>query len=92
MFVTKDKDGNLVAVGSIDHNRLAQLQGKAKKDSAKAKEPAKAETSSVEPTPVESTPATDEPKPKPEPEPKPEPVADKPKGVAKSQPAAPKLP
>ena len=93
MFVRKDKDGNLVAVGSIDHNRLAQLQGKAKKDSAKAKaEPAKVEPSSPEPTPVESTPATDEPKLKPEPELKPEPVADKPKGVAKSQPAAPKLP
>lgn len=91
MFVRKDKDGNLVAVGSIDHVRLAQLQGKAKKDSVKAKtEPA--EPSSPEPTPVESTPATDEPKLKPEPELKPEPAADKPKGVAKSQPAAPKLP
>ena len=85
MFVQKDKDGNLIGVGSIDHNRLAQLREKATKDSVKAKaEPAKAES------PVESKPAVDEPKP--EPELKPEPVADKPKGVAKSQPAAPKLP
>lgn len=31
MFVRKDRDGNLVAVGSIDRNRLTQLQGDAKK-------------------------------------------------------------
>jgi hypothetical protein len=42
MFVRKDRDGNLIAVGSIDHNRLAQLQGKPKKSPAKAAEPAKA--------------------------------------------------
>lgn len=88
MFVRKDRDGNLVAVGSVDHNRLTQLQGKAKKDSAKAK--AESKTSSAESTPVESTPAADEQKP--EPEPTPEPVADKPKGAAKSQPTASKLP
>lgn len=90
MFVRKDKDGNLVGVGSIDKGLLAQLQGKSKKDSAKAKaETAKAETSSVEPTPVESTPAADEPKPKPEP--KPEPVVEKPKVTKSSSPAS-KLP
>ena len=42
MFVRKDKDGNLVGVGSIDYGRLAQLQG-AKRKSAKAAE-SKAET------------------------------------------------
>lgn len=83
MFVRKDKDGNLVAVGSIDQGLLTQLQGKSKKDSAKAK---------AESKPVESTLAADEPKPEPEPEPKPEPVVDKPKGVAKSHPSASKLP
>jgi sRNA-binding protein len=37
MFVRKDKDGNLVGVGSIDRVRLAQLQG-AKRKAAKAAE------------------------------------------------------
>lgn len=81
MFVRKDKNGNLVAVGSIDNSLLTQLQRGAKKDSAKA-ESTKAESKSssdVEPTPVED-------------EPKPEPVVDKPKGAAKPQPTASKLP
>jgi len=50
MFVRKDKDGNLVAVGSIDSSLLAQLQRESKKDSAK-----------VPSLDAEPTPATDEP-------------------------------
>lgn len=89
MFVRKDKNGNLVGVGSVDHGQLAQLRGKAKRDSAKAKAEPKDSEPTVELTPVDLTPAIDEKKP--EPEPKPEPVTDKPKGT-KSSPTASKLP
>jgi len=54
MFVRKDKDGNLVGVGSIDHGRLAQLRG-AKKKSAKAVE------SKVEPAEPKDAPKAAEP-------------------------------
>ncbi len=62
MFVRKDKDGNLVVVGSIDNSLLTQLQRESKKDSTKA-DSTKAESSDVEPTPAEPTPAAAEPKP-----------------------------
>lgn len=75
MFVRKDKDGNLVAVGSIDNSLLTQLQRGSKKDSTKAESKS---SSDVEPAPVAD-------------EPKPEPVIDKPKGVAKPNPTASKL-
>ena len=69
MFVRKDKDGNLVGVGSIDYGRLAQLQG-AKRKSAKAAESktetkveAKAEAKvEAKVEPVEEKAALDEPK------------------------------
>lgn len=76
MFVRKGKDGNLIAVGSIDNSLLTQLQRGAKKDSTKAESKS---SSGVEPTPVED-------------EPKPEPVVEKPKGAVKPQPTASKLP
>jgi hypothetical protein len=79
MFVRKDKDGNLVVVGSIDNSLLTQLQRESKKDSTKAES-----KSSSEPKP--------EPEPEPKPEPKPEPVVDKPKGAVKPHPTASKLP
>lgn len=65
MFVRKDKDGNLVGVGSIDYGRLAQLQG-AKRKSAKAAE-SKTETKAeakveAKVEPVEEKAALDEPK------------------------------
>lgn len=65
MFVRKDKDGNLVGVGSIDYGRLAQLQG-AKRKSAKAAE-SKTETkveakAEAKVEPVEEKAALDEPK------------------------------
>ena len=82
MFVRKDKDGNLVAVGSIDSSLLTQLRRESKKDSTKAE----SKSSDVEPTPVV------EPEPEPKPEPKPEPVVDKPKGASKPPPSASKLP
>lgn len=81
MFVRKDKNGNLVAVGSIDNSLLTQLQGKSKKDSAKAESKPEPDQ---EPKP--------EPKPEPEPEPEQEPVIDKSKGVVKPPPTASKLP
>lgn len=56
MFVRKGKDGNLVAVGSIDNSLLTQLHRESKKDSTKASKP----SSDVEPAPV-----ADEPKPEP---------------------------
>jgi hypothetical protein len=79
MFVRKDKDGNLVAVGSIDQSLLTQLQRESKKDSAKAE----SKTSS-EPKPESES--------EPKPEPKPEPVVDKPKGAVKPHSTASKLP
>lgn len=80
MFVRKDKNGNLVAVGSIDNSLLTQLRGKSKKDSVKAESKP---SSDVEPPVVD--------KPKPELKPEPEPVVDKPKGVAKPNSTASKL-
>ena len=77
MFVRKDKDGNLIVVGSIDNSLLTQLQRESKKDSTKAES-----KSSSEP----------KPEPEPEPKPEPEPVVDKPKGVVKPRPTASKLP
>jgi hypothetical protein len=60
MFVRKDKDGNLVGVGSIDYGRLAQLQGAARKKSAESKtEPAEPK---AEPKAAETKAAPDEPK------------------------------
>lgn len=64
MFVRKDKDGNLVAVGSIDRNRLTQLQGKPKKSTAKAAEPKDAAAKAAEPEAVEPEVKPDEPKAK----------------------------
>jgi hypothetical protein len=66
MFVRKDKDGNLVAVGSIDQSLLTQLQRESKKDSAKAESKAESKTPDVEPKPVvvESKPPAAEPKAK----------------------------
>jgi hypothetical protein len=58
MFVRKDKDGNLVVVGSIDNSLLTQLQRESKKDSTKAES-----KSSSEPKPEpEPEPVVDKPK------------------------------
>lgn len=66
MFVRKDKDGNLVGVGSIDYGRLAQLQA-AKRKSAKAAESKaepKDEPKAAEPKAAEEEVAPDGPKTK----------------------------
>lgn len=64
MFVQKDKDGNLVGVGSIDHNRLAQLREAEKRKAAKVAAESKAEAKDdpAKKQPVEKEAAPDEPK------------------------------
>jgi len=67
MFVRKDKNGNLVAAGSINHARLAQLQADAKKPKKAASKAApKAEAPKAEAPKVEAPKVEPEPKPKPE--------------------------
>lgn len=64
MFVRKDKDGNLVGFGSIDHNRLAQLQEAEKRKAAKAAAESKVEAKDepAKKQPVKEEAAPDEPK------------------------------
>lgn len=60
MFVRKDKDGNLVGVGSIDYVRLAQLQEAEKRKTAKAAAESKAEAKDAEPKAADPKPVEKE--------------------------------
>jgi sRNA-binding protein len=93
MFVRKDKDGNLVGVGSIDRVRLAQLQG-AKQKSAKAAEALQGAKQKYDKAAAEAKaePKADEPKAA-EPESVDQKAAlDEPKAKSSATPASTKLP